>query len=203
MRKNLCGNMREFILLASKAVTKPFSLNDLPGAGRIDLIARCVADAVFISEAIRPDVIFYVILNGPPNPPVMVSFDTRYLKRVSPDERNIASHINIALKKISELNFGEQLISEPGIMVARKSFEQLIKEKHAAGYQLIYLHKKGVDIRKFAFKERFCIILGDHRGLPKKTEKFLKNLGVERVSVGPLEYLSSQCITIVHNILDI
>ena len=195
--------MREFILLARKAVTEPFRLNDLPGAGRMDLVTRCISNAIFISEAIRKDVIIYVVLNGPPEPPKTISFDTRYLRRVSPDERNIASHINISLSKGIGLDLEESIKTEPGIVISKVSFERLVREKLEDGYQLIYLTQKGSDIRKFNFSRKVCFVLGDHRGIPKVTEKFLKKLGVIKLNVGPLEYLSSQCITIVHNILDV
>ena len=103
--------MREFILLARKAFTIPFKLNDLPGAGRIDLVTRCISTAIFISEALRKDVKFYAVLEGPTSPPKIVTFDTSNLKNVYPDERNIASHIKIALEKGINLKLGEEIES--------------------------------------------------------------------------------------------
>ncbi|MEM5773035.1 MAG: tRNA (pseudouridine(54)-N(1))-methyltransferase TrmY [Candidatus Aenigmatarchaeota archaeon] len=193
--------MREFILKASKAFTTPFNLNDLAGSGRIDLVCRCISNAFFISEAIRKDVCFHAVLEGPKDPPKLVSFFGDELKRVTPDERNIGAWINKALNVGLGLKKGEEKRVADGIIVAKKSFEELIREK-AKKSQLIYLHPKGKDIREFDFKENFCFVLGDHKGLPKKTESLLERIGAEKVSVGKIIYLASHVIVICHNELD-
>lgn len=52
--------MREFILF-SRGITREFKLNDLPNAGRMDLIARCISTAIFLSYSLRKDVKFHVV----------------------------------------------------------------------------------------------------------------------------------------------
>ena len=188
--------MREFILF-TRGVTRPFRLNDLPGQGRMDLIARCVTDSIFISGAIRKDVKVYVVLNGPPKPPIVVTFDTTKLKRAYPDERNIASHIRIALEKF----YGEPIESEPGIYVEKKSFEKLLEEK-VQNSQVLYMHMKGENFDSVKIKNNVTFILGDNKGIPKQTEKFIEKLGIPKVSIGEIEYLTSQVITIIHHKLD-
>lgn len=191
--------MREFILFARKAVTSDFRLNDLPGAGRMDLVCRCICNALFISEAIRRDVVIHIVLNGPPSPPKTISFFGDRVKNLYPDERTIASHIKTALRR--SLGIEKEIEVNPGVVVSKKSFESLVKDKSRYA-QLIYLHPKGKDVRKFEFGKNLCFVLGDHRGLPKKTEVFLENVGAEKVSLGKIEYLASSCITIIHNELD-
>jgi tRNA (pseudouridine54-N1)-methyltransferase len=193
--------MREFILKASKAFTKPFRLDDLPGAGRIDLVCRCVTSAIWLSHALRKDVVFHAVLEGPDRPPKLISFYSNDLKAVSPDERNVASHINHALKLGYNLKLNEEVEVSPGIKIAKKSFEEFVKEKSRTT-QLFYLHPKGEDIRKVKFDKDVCFILGDHLGLPKATEKLLKKLNIKRVSLGKTEYLASHCITICNYEID-
>ncbi|MEM5805494.1 MAG: hypothetical protein QW156_03195 [Candidatus Aenigmatarchaeota archaeon] len=72
--------MREFILKASKAFTKPFNLNNLPGAGRMDLVCRCATNALWLSHALRSNVIFHAVLEGPNKPPKVISFYSNELK---------------------------------------------------------------------------------------------------------------------------
>jgi tRNA (pseudouridine54-N1)-methyltransferase len=194
--------MREFILKASRAFTKPFNLDNLPGAGRIDLVCRCVTSAIWLSHALRKDVIFHAVLEGPDKPPKLLSFCSNNLKFISPDERNVASHINRALKLGYNLKLKEEVEVSPGIKVAKKSFEELVKEKSKTT-QLFYLHPKGENIRKVEFGKDVCFILGDHLGLPKATEKFLKRLKVKRISLGKTEYLASHCIVICNYELDL
>lgn len=193
--------MREFIIKASKAFTRPFNLNDLPGSGRMDLVCRCISNAFFISEAIRKDVCFHAVLEGPTKPPKLISFFGKDLKRVTPDERNIAAWINKALNLGIDLKKGEEKRVADGIIVANKSFEELVKEK-ARESQLIYLHPRGKDIRDVEFGKNVCFVLGDHKGLPNKSEKLLDRIGAERISVGKLTYLSSHVIIICQNEID-
>lgn len=192
--------MGEFLVRMNNAVTSPnFSLNSLPDAGRMDIACRCVTNAIFLSFALRKNVKIYLNLNGPPNPPVTICFDTNKLKNVYPDERNIASHIKIALRKLNP-NF--EVESEPGITVSKKSFEQIIKEKFENGFDLYYLTKDGKDIKEFDFKEKSFFIIGDNKGIPQKTELFLERYIKDKVSLGKIEYLASACITIINYEID-
>jgi tRNA (pseudouridine54-N1)-methyltransferase len=193
--------MREFILKASKAFTKPFKLNDLPGAGRMDLVCRCVTNALWLSHALRRDVVFYAVLEGPDRPPKIVSFDGKELRGVYVDERNTASHIRIALERGYNLKLGEEIEVSPGIKVAKKSFEKLVKEKLKI-MQLFYLTPKGKDIREVEFTQGVGFILGDHLGLPPATEKLLKRFEVQKISLGKIEYLASNCIAVCNYELD-
>lgn len=193
--------MREFILNASKAVTKPFDINKLFLTGRIDIVCRCVINALFVSEATRNDTVFYAALEGPPLPPKLISFDSRFLSGLTIDEKDIAECLNKSLKLGRKLKLNESKEVSEGIKIEKKSLESLIKEK-SEKTQLIHLHPKGEDIRNFSFKGNICFILGDSRGLPKNTEKFLDRLGAEKVSIGPLTYLASQTILLCHNELD-
>ena len=81
--------MRTFVIVGHKAVTTPkFSLNDLPGgAGRMDILARCINASLFLSHDLRRDVDAYVVLLGEPNPPITIRFNGEKVRYLSPDER--------------------------------------------------------------------------------------------------------------------
>ncbi|WP_423792466.1 tRNA (pseudouridine(54)-N(1))-methyltransferase TrmY [Methanocaldococcus indicus] len=197
--------MREFIFKANKTITSPnINLKDLAGScGRLDLLCRCVSDAFFLSHDIRRDVIFYAVLCGEPNPPVCIKFVGSELKKVSPDERNIAIFIKKALKKFLENdNKDDWIESTPGIYVKRLDFKNLVLEKLNEGKELIYLHKNGENIENIKDIKNPVFILGDHIGLLEEDEEFLENLKVKKVSVSPLELHANHCITIIHNYLD-
>lgn len=187
--------MKEFILYARKAVTSPdFLLDDLPGSGgRMDLVARCICNALWISHDLRRDSCIHVVACGRPNPPVVISFYGDRLRGVSPDERNIAAWIKgvLALKR-----------KNPGIKIRKLSFQQLIEELAAGGKALYTLHEKGTDISEVKLKANPVFILGDHIGLPREEEKFVERFEHEKISLGTISYLSSQCITVLHYELD-
>ncbi|MEK6834766.1 MAG: tRNA (pseudouridine(54)-N(1))-methyltransferase TrmY [Nanoarchaeota archaeon] len=193
--------MREFLLRALKARTDGnIDLENLPDAGRLDLVTRCISSALWIAKGLRNDTIIHVNLEGPKYPPKIISFYGEKLKGFYFDEKGIAKFIKHALEKGKDLKLNESLEVYPGIIVSKKSFEQLIKEKQ--DYQIIYLHNKGKDIREFKFKENVLFVFGDYIGMPWKTEIFLQRHNAERVSLGKIEYHASQCIVIVNNELD-
>ena len=193
--------MREFLLRALKARTDAnFDIDNLPDAGRMDIVARCISSALWVAKGLREDTIIHVNLEGPRFPPKIISFYGNKLKGFYFDEKGIAKFIKLALEKGQDLKLNEQLEVYPGIIVAKKSFEQLIKEKQ--DYQIVYLEKKGVDIRKFKFKEDILVVFGDYIGMPRKTEIFLQRYNAEKVSLGRVDYHASHCINIVNNELD-
>jgi len=194
--------MREFILLALKAKTTPdFVLEQLPEAGRMDLVCRTIANTLYVSNEMRRDTVIHVSMNGPRDPPKLMSFYGETMKGLGMDERAIGEMIRNTLKKGTRLALGEEIEASPGIKISKKAFETLLKEKSQTS-QLIYLHKKGEDIRTFQFKENNTFVLGDYIGLPGKTEKLLDRLGAQKIKLGPTMLFASHCPIIVHNELD-
>ncbi|HIG93882.1 TPA: tRNA (pseudouridine(54)-N(1))-methyltransferase TrmY [Candidatus Woesearchaeota archaeon] len=189
--------MREFILLALKARTDDFAL-DKTEAG---LVCRTVSNALWMSKGVRKDTIIHVVLNGPPSPPKTVSFYGKDMIGGGFDEQSIMGMLKISLEKGAKLTLHQQVESQPGIVVAKESFEALVQQK-AATNQLIYLHPRGEDIRSFNFVQNPTFILGDLFGIPKNTEHLLKRLGAMRVKLGPHMLFASHCPIIVHNELD-
>src|SRR5687768_14121440 len=90
--------VRRFVFVASRATTAPgFRLDDLPGAGRFDLVARVVAAAFCVSHGLRKDVRLDLVLRGPPDPPRAVRLDGASLRSLNPDERSTAALLQKAL----------------------------------------------------------------------------------------------------------
>ncbi|MEM5807638.1 MAG: tRNA (pseudouridine(54)-N(1))-methyltransferase TrmY [Candidatus Aenigmatarchaeota archaeon] len=193
--------MREFILRTSKGSTDyKFDIDNLPKSGRMDIVCRCVINALFVSESIRRDTVIHVVLTGPPKPSKIVSFYGNRIEDLYPYERNIAKLIKIGLWEGRNLKENESLEYKPGIVISKKKFETLVKEK--IDNQLFYLHKDGIPVKDFKFEENFVAILSDYKKLPSQVESFLKELKIEKVSLGKIEYFSSQVINILHFLLD-
>lgn len=194
--------MREFILRARKARTDFFDIEDLVEAGRMDLVTRCVSNALFISNNMRKDTIIHVVLEGPSSPPKTISFIGKGIKNFAFDEKGVAKFILMALKKGKNLKANEEIVVSDGIIISKKSFESLVKDKKDDGKQLIYLHPKGKSISDIKIEEDVVFVFGDYIGMPRKTERFLDNLGAIKVNISPFMLFSSHCIIIVHNELD-
>jgi tRNA (pseudouridine54-N1)-methyltransferase len=199
--------MKEFILLALKAKTTPdFDISNLPNEGRIDLVCRCVSNSLYVSNHMRADSVIHACLNGAPNElsPKIISFYGDKLRGMEWDEKNIALFIKKALESGKNLKLGEEIEVQPGLVVSKKAFETLIREKSEEGKNLFYLEEKGEDLRDIEFKknEDYVFIFGDFIGMPKNTQKLLKRIGAQKLSISPVMLMASQCPVIVHNELD-
>ncbi len=186
--------LRKFLIRAATASTKPdFDTGNLPEAGRMDLVCRSIADAIFVSSHMRNDTIVYAVLEGAPKPPITVTFDTRELKDIDETEKGIAEVIKKAMQ-------GKE---HPGVKAEKKSFEAVIKEE-AEKSDIFYLSKKGDDIRdvKFGTEKDLLFIIGGHTGVPKKTEKFIARFSAKKIKVSPVMVFSSHCIILINNELD-
>lgn len=191
--------MRSFLIIGNEAVTEPFSLNDIPGAGRMDILCRCVSQALFLSHSIRRDVEVFLLLLGKPDPPKVVRIVSNELRRMSPDERNIAGHIRKALGFKATKDWVE---TNSGIFVTKKSLEELLLEL-SERYNIYYLREDGRDINEVASKINDPLfILGDHIGVKKEDEDVIFKFTTTILSVSKLSLMAEQCITIAHYILD-
>jgi tRNA (pseudouridine54-N1)-methyltransferase len=163
------------------------SLHD---AGRLDVVHECVVAGLFLSHGIRRNVVFHVLLSGPPIPPLHINIDGAMLRDVRTDSETWEE----ILKKVLS---GKR---HPGISVDKTSFEALVKKK--ADEALIYvLEEGGKDVFDIDLGKNPVFILGDHVGLPKKAEGFALRYG-EKVSLGKRPYLAASCITVINFLLD-
>jgi tRNA (pseudouridine54-N1)-methyltransferase len=187
--------MRTFVLYARKARTDGnFKLNDLISAGRMDLVCRCISSALWLSHKAREDARIFVVLNGPPKPPVTICFQGLEYSTVYVDEITNAKWV----KKILSMNFGKEWLEVEGTKVARKSFQEVLTELGGKNY---VLHEKGEFIESLKLDKNPTIVLGDQVGLPDKEERFALRNG-EKISLGKNIYLASSCISILNWICD-
>ena len=132
--------MTSFAIVGHLARTDgDFSLNDLPGAGRMDVLCRCVNASLFLSHDLRRDADCYLVLLGGPKAPKTVLFRGGELRSLSPDERSAGALVKKALSIPCGSEFRE---AAPGVYVRNGGLERLFTE-HA----FAVLDEKGTDIR--------------------------------------------------------
>lgn len=192
--------MREFIFYSANAVTAGnFIGSNLKDAGRMDIVCNTIIQALFISNDIRRDVKLHLVLDGPPNAPKHLLFDTTKNAEDMPiSKKDIAGLIKRMLYKSPEKEGLKEIY--PGCLIERKSLEHVVKDLAAEGKNVFLLDEGGEDIRDVEIKENFVFVLGDHEGFPNHKRKFLKR--IDKVSVGPKVLFASQVFVILNNEID-
>jgi tRNA (pseudouridine54-N1)-methyltransferase len=180
---------REFILFSRLGKTDT-AFHNLHDAGRLDIAYECIVASLFLSHGLRRDVTFHASLNGAPKPPLHIKIDGSTLYDVRTD---VDTWQQILRKTIA----GKP---HPGITSDKTSFEALIKTE-AQTHQVYVLEEGGQDIAKVELAENSVFVLGDHVGMPKKTEMFALRFG-EKISLGKQPYLAASCITVINYLLD-
>ncbi len=187
--------MTSFSVIGHSATTdSSFSLNDLPGkAGRMDLLSRAIQASLFLSHGIREDVTCTLILLGPPKPGVIVRFDGSAVRSMSPDERNVASFIRMALGIPAGSIFREVA---PGIRVRKGTLAEILAETpHAV------LDENGTDIRKAGTDHiPSAFLLSDNRNFTPEEEALIREL--PRFSLGPAVLHADHAIVLLLNEID-
>lgn len=194
----IANRLKEFIIIGHKAVTTPFSMNDLAGAGgRMDILCRCVNAALFLSHDLRKNVRVYLVLKGGA-PPRIVRFNGSSMKYLNPDERSAASLIRKSLEKQAHGFWTE---STPGVSIRTGDFGDLLGELKK---KITYLRENGADIRQNPFDKDsdLLFVLGDHIGLTDDEEALIMEQEHEIVSVGPLSLHAEHCIVLLQNEMD-
>lgn len=186
--------MREFILFSEHGRTSG-NFKSLMRAGRLDIVCHSIIAAFFLSNAMRMDVNLHLILNGPPDPPKHIEFISHEEMPIS--KKDVGDLLRYVLWKYKK---GRKVLAFPGIYIEKKGFKEVVEEH--AGRNIYLLDENGKLIDGVEIGEDPVFILGDHLGLPREEKKIAKQFCKEIISLGPLPYFSSQCITIVHNFLD-
>ncbi len=191
--------MRHFYVKSTKGRTcGDFNLNDTAGgAGRLDIIARAVNSALWLSHSLRRDVVFHTILFGEPNPPIYIKITGEKVRKVQPDERNITIFLKKAIERFEE---GRVVQTTPGIFSCRKSFEELVEENKSCDFYI--LCEDGEDISSVDISENAFFVLGDKEDISDDEVKVLEDAGAKKISLGKTPYLTSHCIGFLNVYLD-
>ncbi len=193
--------MRYFVITGHKAVTTgDFKLDDIAGgAGRLDILIRCVNSAFFLSHDLRKDVEIYLVLEGGDDAPKTVIFKGAEARYLNPDERSTASLIrNALLKKVKP---GEEVRSSPGVYNTRMSFADVLEQLSKKG-SFVYLKEDGTDCREYDFPENPIFVLGDNHDLTEEEEQLLLSYSPDKICIGPYSLHADHCMIIVQNEVD-
>jgi tRNA (pseudouridine54-N1)-methyltransferase len=190
--------MRQFIVIGHEApTTADFSLEDLSGAGRLDVLCRCVGAAVFLSHGIRENVRVHLVLDDA----YTLRFDSDTLRRLYPDERTIAARIRDALDQRAEAIGHQPAEVSPGMALYRFGFEATLDAVADDG-TVMQLHAEGTPLPEASPPSDPVFVLSDHEDFTAREAELLAERAEQRLRVGPETLHADQTITVAHNWLD-
>lgn len=190
--------MRQFVVVAHDAPTTPdFDLDGLPGAGRVDLLARSVVDALLTSHGIRDDVRVHVVLDDA----YTVRFDGASLRNLHPDERSAAALLRSALEAREEAIGHQPAEVSPGVSIVRFGLEDTL-DVVADGGSLLSLVPGGQPAPEVDRPDDPAFVLSDHRPLTEAEGNLVDERADAAVSLGPEAVHTTQAIAVAHNWLD-
>jgi tRNA (pseudouridine54-N1)-methyltransferase len=191
--------MRQFLIVGHDAPTTPdFSLDDLAGgAGRLDVLCRCVTSAFFRSHSIREAVRVHLVVGDE----YTVRFDGREIRRLNPDERSTAALIRGALAERAAAIGRMPAESSPGVSIRRMGFEATLDDLASAA-TVIELHESGDPVVDVDPPADPLFVLSDHRDFTDREASLLADAADERVRLGPEILHADHAITVAHNYLD-
>ncbi len=183
---------RNFVIIGHRAHTEAdWKLDDLcGGAGRLDVLVRCVTASLWKSHGIRRNTDVWLLLKGPPNAPITVHFSGQKIRYLNPDERSTAALIRNGLIKYKNNN--KAMETSPGITMERIDLSDILERLPNP----ILLNENGTD----ELNSAKTFILGDDKDPTDDEMKTLQNL--PRACLGKESLLSSACITLIHHYLD-
>ncbi len=185
--------MRAFLIIGHK-FRGEINLNDLPGSGRIDVIARCINSAIFLSHDIRRDVMFFAHF---PRISATLRIDSSEVKYLNPDERSTAALIRNAIVQME----CDKVRTSPGFYIRRATLKETLREVSKYG-EVFYLHEDGEDIRSTDIPENAVFVLSDSVNPDEEEERLIREFSSKAISLGPRSLLASHAITVVHNEMD-
>jgi len=191
--------MCQFIVLGHEAPTTPdFSLSDLAGgAGRLDVLCRCVNAGLFVSHGIRENTRVHLVLNDE----YTVRFDGSTAKRLYPNERAVASRIQGALEAREDAIGHQPAEVSPGVELYRMGFESTLDAVAREG-TVVELHEDGEPLVDAEPPENPIFVLSDHNDFSAEEAELFAETADRRLSVGPEVLHADQTMTVVHNWVD-
>ncbi|WP_225335230.1 tRNA (pseudouridine(54)-N(1))-methyltransferase TrmY [Halomicrobium urmianum] len=188
--------MRQFVVVGHDVPTTPeFSLGDLTGAGRLDLLARCVTAGFVLSHGIREDVRVHLVLDGE----YAVHFEGSELQGLNPDERSTAALVRTALEDREEAIGHVAAETTPGVSISRRDLAAVLDD---AGGTVLRLHENGDGVAGIDPPDDPVFVLSDERDLTDEEAALVDERADRCVSLGPRAIHADHAITVAHNYLD-
>ena len=192
---------RWFAIIGHRAPSSGvLNLNDLTDSGgRMDVLARAVNTALFVSHGIREDSHVMLHLMGGGGPERRIWLDGSKLRGVRPDERSIAGQIKGVMKQVVP-PMGRFEEFSRGIMHSGGGLGQTLREWEERGIFTVVLDANGGNFSDLPTSKRVGFVLSDD--WPLNEEELFQLREFPTLSLGKRWLQGHSCIAIMHHFLD-
>ncbi len=173
-----------------------FSLKNLPGESKIDVISRNVL-TLFPRSDLKSSVTYYAIFAK--NSPMVLQVNGLTVREEWYDEIEIASFIREALERPVETFDVDSINTKNELQwYSLNNFQHFFEVITELQYNLIYLHELGepleTSLKLKGTKENLAFILGGRQDISTEHEQYLEMIQVKKINLGEKSYLASTCI---------
>ena len=193
--------MRHFAIVGHRAPSSGrINLNDLAGSsGRMDVLARAISSALFLSHGVREDTTITLHLMGGPGVPRRIRFNGAKIKGLHVDERAIAGRIRSIISDPVPVR-GHWVEHGSGIEHSGGDLETTLVEWTNLDIKAYILSKDAPKFSKESIEQESGFILSDDQDFSPDEKKIIDNLPC--FSLGYRWLQGHIAIAIVHYILD-
>jgi len=190
---------RAFLVVGHDAPTTPgFSLDDLPGAGRVDLLARCLVAGLLRSHGVREDARVHLVLGDA----YTLVVDGATVRGLHPDERSTAARIREALEARDEAVGSLPAEPSPGLALYRGGLESALDRAAADADEVVLLDEDGDPAPAVDPPADPLFVCSDHHEFTADDRAAVADHDPTRLSLGPVALHADQAITAAHGWLD-
>jgi tRNA (pseudouridine54-N1)-methyltransferase len=191
--------VRQFLVIGHDApTTAEFSLDDLPGAGRLDLLARAVVAALLRSHDVRSHVRVHLVLADA----YTLVADGATVRHLRPDERSTAARVRDALEARDDAIGAMPAEPSPGVQLYRGGLEPALERAAADASTVLVLDENGDPAAEVDPPADPLFVLSDHHDFRSGDREAVAEYDPCALSLGPVALHADQAITVAHNWLD-
>jgi tRNA (pseudouridine54-N1)-methyltransferase len=191
--------VRQFLVVGHDApTTADVSLDDLPGAGRLDLLARAVVAALLRSHGVRSDSRVHLVLADA----YTLVVDGATVRHLRPDERSTAARVRDALDVRDEAIGAMPAEPSPGVALYRGGLAPALERAAADAAELLVLDADGDPAADVSPPVDPLFVLSDHHDFAASDRETVAEYDPRSLSLGPVALHADQAITVAHNWLD-
>ncbi|MXR51950.1 tRNA (pseudouridine(54)-N(1))-methyltransferase TrmY [Halovenus sp. WSH3] len=190
--------MRQFIVVGRNApTTDEFALDDLPAAGRMDLLARCVTASLLLSHGLRESVQTHLVLGDE----FTVRFEGENLRGLHPDERSTAALIRSALAEREEAIGQIPVEVSSGVSLVRMDLDATLATVSEQS-EIYRLHPDGTPKSERSPPESPAFVLSNHQEFHDDDAETIAEYAAGEICLGPKAIHADHAIAVTHNWLD-